>query len=77
MTEDDYNAAVQSRAHEAGATVRYPDPDYPHVPYPIIYPAVGSPYYIDPRTGWGVCPALPGTPPMTSEYVRQALEDFP
>lgn len=58
-------------------TSRTPDPEYPDVPYPIIRPAVGSPYYIDPLTGFVAFLSPPGTPPLTSEYVRQQLEDFP
>src|SRR5215831_16465493 len=38
-----------------------PDAEYPHIPHPIIRPAVGSPYYVDPRTGWGVSLSRPGT----------------
>jgi len=41
-----------------------PDPEYPDVPYPIIRPAVGSPYYISPRTGSLVFLSPPGTPPV-------------
>jgi hypothetical protein len=58
-------------------TSHTPDPEYPHIPYPIIRPAVGSPYYIDPRTGWSAGLFPPGTPPLTSEDVRRELEDFP
>jgi len=54
-----------------------PDPEYPDVPYPIIRPAVGSPYYIDPETGFVAFLSPPGTPPLTSEDVRRELEDFP
>jgi len=54
-----------------------PDPEYPDVPYPIIRPARGSPYYIDPLTGMVALLAPPGTPPLTSEFVRRELEDFP
>lgn len=79
MTEDDSGEFIYSSAHsvDVPAAVMPPDPDYPHVPHPIIRPAVGSPYYIHPRTGWAVCPARPGTPLMTSEDVRRELEDFP
>ena len=58
-------------------TTHTPDPEYPDVPYPIIRPARGSPYYISPRTGMVVLLAPPGTPPLTSEFVRKELEDFP
>ncbi len=58
-------------------TSHIPDPEYPDVPYPIIRPAVGSPYYIDPLTGFVAFPSPPGTPPLTSEMVRRELEDFP
>ncbi len=54
-----------------------PDPEYPDVPYPIIRPAVGSPYYINPRPGSLAFLSPPGTPMVTSEDVRRALEDFP
>jgi hypothetical protein len=54
-----------------------PDPEYPHIPYPIIRPAVGSPYYIRPDNGLVTFLSPPGTPPLTSEDVRRALEDFP
>lgn len=54
-----------------------PDPEYPDIRYPIIRPAVGSPYYIDPRTGTPAFLSPPGTPMVTSEDVRRALEDFP
>jgi hypothetical protein len=42
----------------------------------VIYPAEGSPYYID---EYGLLTLLspPGTPPITSEDVRRELEDFP
>jgi len=54
-----------------------PDPEYPDVPYPIIRPVVGSPYYIDPLTGFLAFLSPPGTPRVTSEDVRRELEDFP
>jgi hypothetical protein len=54
-----------------------PDPDYPDIPYPIIRPARGSPYFINPETGRKSCLLPPGHPPLTSEYVRKMLEDFP
>lgn len=79
MTEDD-STEIPHASSEGGTapqTVRFPDPEYPHIPYPIIRPAVGSPYYIDPRTGWASCLFPPGTPPLTSEDVRRELEDFP
>jgi hypothetical protein len=53
------------------------DPEYSDVPYPIIRPAVGSPYYVDPLTGFLAFLSPPGTPPVTSEDVRRELEDFP
>jgi hypothetical protein len=53
------------------------DPEYPHIPYPIIRPARGSPYFIHPRFGTKACLFPPGTPPLTSEDVRRELEDFP
>ncbi len=58
-------------------TSHIPDPEYPDVPYPIIRPAVGSPYYIRPHNGLVTFLSPPGTPPMTSEDVRRELEDFP
>jgi hypothetical protein len=54
-----------------------PDPEYPDVPYPIIRPVGGSPYYVDPLTGFLAFLSPPGTPPVTSEDVRRELEDFP
>jgi hypothetical protein len=54
-----------------------PDPEYPDIPYPIIRPVRGSPYYINPRSGRKACLLPPGTPPLTLEVVRRALEDFP
>jgi hypothetical protein len=54
-----------------------PHADYPHIPYPIVRPRVGSPYYIDPRTDWAASLSRPGTTPLTSEDVRRELEDFP
>ncbi len=62
---------------EAQTTTRPPDPEYPHIPYPIIRPARGSPYYIHPRFGKKANLFAPGTPPLTSEDVRRELEDFP
>jgi len=62
---------------EAQTTTPPPDPEYPHIPYPIIRPARGSPYYIHPRFGTKACLFPPGTPPLTSEIVRRELEDFP
>jgi hypothetical protein len=56
---------------------RTPDSEYPDVPYPIIRPAFGPPYYIDPLTGFVALLSPPGTPPVTSEDVRRELEDFP
>jgi hypothetical protein len=43
----------------------------------IVRPAVGSPYYIDPLTGFMAFLSPPGTKPVTSEDVRRELEDFP
>lgn len=43
----------------------------------VTRPAVGSPYYIDERTGYLVFISPPGTRPVTSEDVRRELEDFP
>ena len=54
-----------------------PDPEYPDVPYPINRPAVGSPYYVNPLTRTLVFLSKPGTPIVTSEFVRRELEDFP
>jgi len=54
-----------------------PDPEYPDIPYPIIRPVRGSPYYVNPRSGRKACLLPPGTPPLTLEVVRRALEDFP
>jgi hypothetical protein len=62
---------------EARTMAPHTDPEYPHIPYPIIRPAVGSPYYIDPRFGRAASLSRPGTPPLTSEDVRRELEDFP
>ena len=73
-TETSHDRAGEEQAL---ATAAHPDPEYPHIPYPILRPAVGSPYFIYPRTGWAACLFPPGTPPMTSEDVRRALEDFP
>lgn len=53
------------------------DPEYPEIPYEIFRPAKGSPYYINPVSGLKSCLFPPGTPPLTSEYVRRELEDFP
>jgi hypothetical protein len=79
MTEDDSTARIHDPLNggDAVATVTYPDPEYPDIPYPIIRPIIGSPYYISPRTGWRVGLSPPDTPPLTSEDVRLALEDFP
>jgi hypothetical protein len=77
MTEKDSREAVQADGTEAPSTTVQPDPEYPHIPYPIIRPSVGSPYYIDPRTGWASCLSRPGTRPLTLEDVRCELEDFP
>jgi hypothetical protein len=54
-----------------------PDAEYPDVPYPIIRPAVGSPYYIRADNGLVTFLSPPGTPLLTSEEVRGELEDFP
>jgi hypothetical protein len=54
-----------------------PDLDYPDIPYPIIRPVRGSPYYIHPVSGRNAHLYAPGMPPLTSEDVRHELEDFP
>jgi hypothetical protein len=77
MTEVDPSRASRVDSAEASSTGVHPDPEYPHIPYPIVRPAVGSPYYIDPNTGWGASLFPPGTPKMTSEDVRRELEEFP
>ena len=56
---------------------RHYDPEFPHIPYEIFRPEKGSPYYISPISGMKKCLSKPGTPPLTSEIVRQELEDFP
>jgi hypothetical protein len=43
----------------------------------VIRPAVGSPYYIEEKTGRVVLLSPPGTRPVTSEDVYRELEDFP
>jgi hypothetical protein len=58
-------------------TSHTPDPEYPDVPYPIIRPAVGSPYFFNPDTGLVTFLTAPGAPRLTSEIVRRELEDFP
>jgi hypothetical protein len=80
MTEDHSIDPIQGghgHGHEGPTTVTFPDPEYPDIPYPIYRPARGSPYYISPRSGRKACLFPPGTPPLTSEDVRRALEDFP
>jgi hypothetical protein len=80
MTEDDSMGAGKPCDPDdprAQTTTPAPDPEFPHIPYPIIRPAVGSPYYVHPRTGRAACLSRPGTPPLTSEDVRRELEDFP
>jgi len=80
MTEDDSIEALDAGhrdGQEPQATVSQPDPEYPHIPYPIIRPARGSPYFIHPRTGKKAHLFAPGAPPLTSEEVRRELEDFP
>jgi hypothetical protein len=80
MTEDesiDPVRAGQEYGHAGPTTVTFPDPEYPDIPYPIYRPARGSPYYISPISGRKACLFPPGTPPLTSEDVRRALEDFP
>jgi len=59
-----------------GAALHY-DPEYSDIPYEIFRPEKGSPYYICPKTGFKARLLPPGTPPITSEDVRRALEDFP
>lgn len=46
-------------------------------PYRVAPLGPGSPRYIDPVTGHFGFLSPPGTPPVTSEDVRRALEDFP
>jgi len=58
------NAEKTDSPHESNAPV-------------IVRPAVGSPYYVDPRTGFLVFLSPPGTRPVTSEDVYRELEDFP
>lgn len=80
MTEDpliDPVYAADAKGHEPATTVTFPDPEYPDIPYPIYRPARGSPYFINPHTGRKARLSPPGTPPLTSEDVRRALEDFP
>jgi len=80
MTDEDSIESLDARDRDdpgAQTTTLPPDPEYPHIPYPIIRPAVGSPYYVDPLTGRAACLFPPGTPPLTSEDVRRELEDFP
>ena len=69
--------ACDREGRKLQTTTLPPDPDYPHIPYPIIRPARGSPYYISPLTGRRAGLFPPGTPPLTSEEVRRKLEDFP
>lgn len=61
----------------AARTTQPPDPEYPHIPHPIVRPRRGSPYYIDPRFGKKAHLFRPGAPVMTSADVRRELEDFP
>ena len=80
MTEDDSLEPINAREQypRAAETITQPpDPEYPHIPHPIIRPVRGSPYYINPRSGRKACLLPPGTPPLTLEVVRRALEDFP
>jgi hypothetical protein len=77
MNDQTTPAVLDGDSDPAQTISQPPDPEYPHIPYPIIRPAVGSPYYIDPRTGWSAALFPPGTPPLTSEDVRRELEDFP
>ena len=69
--------AGEGNGREAQTTTPPPDPEYPDIPYPIIRPARGSPYYINPRSGRKANLFAPGAPPLTSEDVRRELEDFP
>ena len=80
MTDDnsiDPIHAGDREGREASTTAPCPDPEYPDIPYPIIRPARGSPYYIDPDSGRKAHLFAPGMPPLTSEDVRRELEDFP
>jgi len=59
------------------------DPDQPldvakvDDPYRVEPLGPGSPWCIDPETGYFGFLSLPGTPPVTSEDVKRLLEDFP
>ncbi len=80
MTDEDSIETLNAGGRdvrEAQTTTPPPDPEYPDIPYPIIRPARGSPYYIDPDSGRKAHLFAPGTPPLTSEDVRRELEDFP
>lgn len=80
MPEDHSIDSVDVSNGESGdgpTTVTFPDPDYPDIPYPVYRPARGSPYVISPISGRKGILFPPGTPPMTLEDVRRALEDFP
>ncbi len=77
MTEDDSIEIFHADDTETPPTGLHPDPEYPDIPYPIIRPAKGSPYYINPRSGRPAHLFAPGMPQLTSEDVRRELEDFP
>jgi len=80
MTDEDSIETLNAGGRDgrgAQTTTPPPDPEYPHIPYPIIRPARGSPYHIHPRFGTKAHLFAPGMPPLTSEDVRRELEDFP
>jgi hypothetical protein len=77
MTEDESIEPIPPTDPETRTSAPHEDPEFPHIPYPIIRSARGSPYYIDPLSGMASCLSKPGTPPLTSEIVRQELENFP
>lgn len=80
MTDDNTINPLRAddrESREAPTTMSCPDPEYPDIPYPIVRPARGSPYYIHPRFGTKAHLFAPGMPSLTSEDVRRELEDFP
>lgn len=78
MTETSIDLPCDDTPVDVAVPVSYPPhSDYPDIPHPIYRPARGSPYFIDPDYGTKARLFPPGTPPMTSEDVRKALEDFP